>query len=132
MIQCKPVSDPPTPEDGRRILVDRQCPHDLTQAQLDDWLPDVAPSSELLEAFDSGALDFARFTTAYREELSARPEHWWGLLQYGQMQRLTLVFSAPDPLQNHAVVLAQWLEDELDRYQGSSSPVCYRDEFPGY
>jgi uncharacterized protein YeaO (DUF488 family) len=134
MIQCKSSGDPATPEDGRRILVDRlwapDCPKD--SLRLDDWLPDVAPSLDLQNAFDSGALDFTRFSAAYRQELTAQPAHWWALLPYAKTATLTLVFTAKDPLQNHAIVLAQWLEDELDRYGGSSSPVCYRDEFPDY
>ncbi|WP_137806874.1 DUF488 domain-containing protein [Pseudomonas sp. G(2018)] len=132
MIQCKRTCDPAVPEDGRRILVDRQWPKDCPKEPMpfDAWLPNVAPSADLHQAFMSGQLNFAGFTSAYRGELAAQPTHWWALLQYGQSECLTLVFTADDPLQNHAVVLAQWLEDELDRFQGSSSPVCYRDEFP--
>ncbi|MCW8278500.1 DUF488 family protein [Pseudomonas sp. PCH199] len=134
MIQCKSACDPAAPEDGRRILVDRQWPQDCPKAPVpfDAWLPDVAPSTELHQALMAGQLDFARFTAAYRRELTAQPVHWWALLQYSQTEMLTLVFTANDPLRNHAVVLAQWLEEELDRYQSSSSPVCYRDEFPEY
>jgi uncharacterized protein YeaO (DUF488 family) len=134
MIQCKRVDDPARPEDGRRVLVDRQWPQDCPEDQLplDAWLPDVAPSADLLQGFDDETHDFARFTAIYRQELSAQPAHWWALLPYAQSGMLTLVSSARDPLQNHAVVLVQWLEEELDRYSGSSSPVCYRDEFPDY
>jgi uncharacterized protein YeaO (DUF488 family) len=134
MIQCKRVGDPAAPEDGRRMLVDRQWPQDCSDDQLplEAWLPDVAPSADLLRQFNDGTLDFARFTAAYRQQLAARPAHWWALLQHAQSGMLTLVFTAKDPLQNHAVILAQWLEEELDRYQGSSSPVCLRDEFADY
>lgn len=131
MIQCKRTCDPAVPEDGRRILVDRLWPQDCPKEPMpfDAWLPDVAPSADVQQAFIAGRLDFVGFTAAYRQELAAQPAHWWALLQYGLSARLTLVFTADDPLQNPAVVLAQWLEDELDRFQGSSSPVCYRDEF---
>lgn len=134
MIQCKHTCDPAAPEDGRRILVDRLWPQDCPKEPMpfDAWLPDVAPSADVHQAFMSGQLDFVGFTAAYRRELAAQPTHWLALLQYAQAQMLTLVFTADDPLQNHAVVLAQWLEEELDRYQGCSSPVCYRDEFPEY
>ncbi|NUU38407.1 DUF488 domain-containing protein [Pseudomonas sp. C2B4] len=134
MIQCKRTCDPAAPEDGRRILVDRQWPQDCPKAPMpfDAWLPDVAPSADLQQAFMVGQLDFSGFTTAYRRELTAQPAHWWALLPYAQTGMLTLVVTADDPAQNPAVVLGQWLEEELDRYQGSSSPVCYRDEFPEY
>jgi uncharacterized protein YeaO (DUF488 family) len=134
MIQCKRADEPATPEGGRRVLVDREwpahCPKD--SLALDQWLPDVAPSMDLLKAFMAREVDFAQFSAAYRQELIARPEHWWVLLVCAQTSTLTLVSAAEDLLQSHAIVLARWLEDELDRYQDASSAVCYRDEFPDY
>lgn len=134
MIQCKEIFEPATPEDGRRILVDREWPRDCPKESLSlvGWLSDVAPSADLHRAFLAGQVDFLQFSAAYRQELIARPEHWWALLGYAQAETLTLVFAAENLLQNHAIVLGQWLEEELDRYEGSSSPVCYRDEFPDY
>ncbi|HCP54697.1 MAG TPA: DUF488 domain-containing protein, partial [Pseudomonas sp.] len=41
---------------------------------------------------------------------------------------LTLLYAAKDTEQNNAVVLAEFLEDELDRRGDSSSPVCYAGE----
>jgi uncharacterized protein YeaO (DUF488 family) len=134
MIQCKTAGEPALPEDGRRILVDREWPPHCSKNSLplDHWLPDVAPSTDLHHALTAGEVDFAQFSAAYRQELISRPEHWWALLGYAQTSTLTLVFAAENLLQNHALVLARWLEDELDRYQDASSPVCYRDEFPDY
>ncbi|AZD68002.1 putative uroporphyrin-III c-methyltransferase [Pseudomonas chlororaphis subsp. aurantiaca] len=76
-------------------------------------------------AFRSGELDFATFRSRYRQELTVRPEHWWALLERAQKGRLTLVYSAHDEVHNNARVLAEWLEDELDRQGEGSSPVCY-------
>jgi uncharacterized protein YeaO (DUF488 family) len=134
MIQCKRAYTPAIFEDGHRILVDRLWPSNCQkdQLQLKAWLPDVAPSTPLHKAFKTGEMDFAQFTTAYRLELAARPENWWELLQFAERGTLTLVYAAKDPQINNAVVLAQWLEEELDRYSGSSSPVCYLDDFPDY
>jgi uncharacterized protein YeaO (DUF488 family) len=134
MIQCKHAYTPATDDDGRRILVDRQWPRNCQedQLQLNAWLPGVAPSPQLHKAFKTGELDFAQFTVAYRLELTARPQNWWELLQFAERGMLTLVHGAKDPLANNAVVLAQWLEEELDRHSGSSSPVCYLDDFPDY
>jgi uncharacterized protein YeaO (DUF488 family) len=134
MIQCKHASTPATHEDGRRILVDRLWPRNCQkdQVQLNAWLPEVAPSPLLHKAFKAGKLDFAQFTVAYRLELAARPQHWWELLSFAERGMLTLVYGAKDPQANNAVVLAQWLEEELDRYSSSSSPVCYLGDFPDY
>ncbi|MFJ3369748.1 DUF488 domain-containing protein [Pseudomonas sp. NPDC086251] len=134
MIQCKHASTPATQEDGRRVLVDRLWPRNCRKDQLplNAWLPDVAPSPLLYKAFNTGTLDFAQFTVAYRLELAARPQNWWALLQFAERGTLTLVYGAKDSQANNAVVLAEWLEEELDRYSSSSSPVCYLDDFPEY
>ncbi len=73
----------------------------------------------------------AQFSKAYRQELAARPGAWWKLVDIAQAGTLTLVYSAHDQVANNAVVLAQWLEDELDRRGEGSSPVCYQSDFPG-
>ncbi|SDS91643.1 Uncharacterized conserved protein YeaO, DUF488 family [Pseudomonas cedrina] len=112
MIQCKRAYDPASPDDGKRILVDRLWPRNCRKDALvlDEWVKDVAPSTELRKAFKSGALNFAQFTRAYRQELSAQPAHWWKLLDLAEAGTLTLIYAAHDPQANNAVVLAQWLE----------------------
>jgi uncharacterized protein YeaO (DUF488 family) len=134
MIQCKHADEPVAADDGRRVLVDRLWPRHWPKdpASLHAWLPDLAPSIDLHERFTAGELDFEPFAAAYRQALAAHPTHWWALLPLAETGTLTLVCAAQDPLQNHALVLAQWLEEELDRYVGFSSPVCWRDEFPDY
>ncbi|WP_397450843.1 DUF488 domain-containing protein [Pseudomonas sp. NA-150] len=134
MIQCKRAYAPAASTDGQRILVDRLWPRNCRKDQLplDQWLPDVAPSTSLRKAFKAGDLDFAQFTTAYRQELAAHPQHWWGLVDSAAKDTLTLIFSANDPLANNAVVLAQWLEEELDRRSDARSPACYLSDFPDH
>lgn len=48
-IRIKRVYDPPSPGDGRRVLVDRLWPRGLKReaARIDLWLKVVAPSAEL-------------------------------------------------------------------------------------
>jgi hypothetical protein len=36
-----------------------------------------------------------------------------------------LIYSAKDTAHNNAVVLMEWLEEELDKQGPQSSPVCY-------
>lgn len=49
MIQIKRVYDPPDPEDGKRILVDRLWPRGIRKENLkmDEWLKEIAPSDKL-------------------------------------------------------------------------------------
>lgn len=126
MIQCKRVYEPFAAADGHRVLVDRLWPRNLRKEQLrGEWLRDVAPSSDLRRALHGGQLDFAAFTQRYRQELAAHPEHWWPLLGVAGEGNLTLLYAGRDTAHNNALVLARWLEDELDRQGPSSSPVCY-------
>lgn len=130
MIYCKRVYDPVAPEDGQRVLVDRLWPRNKRKDQLQGvWLPQVAPSTALRQAFHQGEVDFGGFAERYRQELTARPEHWWQLLGMAGQGDLTLLYAAKDQAQNNAMVLAQWLEDELDRQGPVSSPVCYAGAF---
>ncbi|MBF4207261.1 DUF488 domain-containing protein [Pseudomonas donghuensis] len=130
MVRCKRVYEPLEPGDGQRVLVDRLWPRNRRKDQLQAlWLPEVAPSTALRQAFHAGEVDFAGFAERYREELTARPEHWWKLLGMAGQGDVTLLYAGKDTEHNNATVLAQWLEDELERQGPGSSPVCYADEF---
>ena len=65
------VYDPPSPEDGRRILVDRLWPRGLSKehAALDDWCKAVAPSDELRRWYNHDPGRFDEFADRYCEEL---------------------------------------------------------------
>lgn len=130
MIQCKRVYAVPVAEDGLRVLVDRLWPRGCKKESLalDAWLRDVAPSTELRKSFCHEAERFEEFRLLYRAELAAHPQHWWGLLEKAEQGTLTLLFAARDEQQNNARVLAEFLEQELDRRQPASSPVCYAGE----
>ena len=130
MIACKRVYDAASAEDGQRILVDRLWPRGVRKEALahDDWLPALAPSAALRKAFGHDPERFAEFRDAYRRELAAHPEHWWPLLERARNGRLTLLYAAKDALHNNAVVLAEFLEDELERQAPGSSPPCYAGE----
>jgi uncharacterized protein YeaO (DUF488 family) len=126
MIRCKRVYAAVEDSDGQRVLVDRLWPRNIRKDALHgQWLREVAPSAELRKAFHQGEVDFAGFTRRYQQELAAHPEHWYPLLDLAAKGDLTLLYAGKDTVHNNAQVLAEWLEDELDRRGPSSSPVCY-------
>jgi len=130
MIQCKRAYESPAPDDGQRVLVDRLWPRNCRKEalKLDQWHKELAPSTELRRAFKSGELTFEAFRERYRQELAAHPEYWWPLLGIAERERVTLVYAAYDERQNNAQVLAEWLEEQLDRQDRQSSPTCYAGE----
>ena len=131
MIQCKRAYETASAEDGVRVLVDRLWPRNCRKDELPlaEWLPEAAPSHELRKAFKAGDVSFEQFRVAYRKELAARPEHWWKLVGVAQGGTLTLVYAAKSTVENNAVVLAEWLEDEVEKRAEGSSPVCYLSGF---
>ncbi|AGI23354.1 DUF488 domain-containing protein [Pseudomonas sp. MT3] len=127
MIRCKRAYEPAAPEDGQRVLVDRLWPRGIRKEdlQMELWAKEVSPSNELRQRFHHDPGLFEEFRTAYHRELNAHPEYWMGLLDLARKGNLTLLYAAKDEDHNNAQVLAEFLEDELEKQGEGSSPVCY-------
>ncbi|HEY7271126.1 MAG TPA: DUF488 domain-containing protein [Actinoplanes sp.] len=109
--RIKRVYDPPAPEDGFRVLVDRLWPRGVTKqrAALDLWLKDVAPSTELRTWFHARSDGFDEFAERYRAELAANPAVDELRAAATAHPVVTLLYSVEDPERNHAAVLAGYL-----------------------
>lgn len=120
-IRLKRAYEPPGPEDGRRILVERLWPRGIskTELALDDWLKALAPSTELRQWYHHDSTRWEAFQVRYRDELRGQVDVLDGLYQQACRQRITFVFAAKDPQHNSAVVLKQVLEE---RAGGQLSP----------
>ena len=116
-IDLKRVYDPPANSDGRRILVDRIWPRGITKAdlQIDAWLKDLAPSTELRKWFEHDPAKWDEFRKRYAGELEQRSEALEELVEKARAGRVTLVFSAKDTEHNNAVALKEHLERRLKR-----------------
>jgi len=112
MVHIKRVYEAAATSDGYRVLVDRLWPRGLTKekADVDLWLKEAAPSTELRAWFGHQPERFAEFSRRYREELSQHPEV---LTQLSALESehglITLVYGAHDEEHNQAVVLADAL-----------------------
>lgn len=117
-VRVRRVYDPPTADDGRRILVDRIWPRGVSRAEaaIDLWVRDVAPSTDLRRWFGHDPARWPEFTRRYRQELKAHPESWRPLLEAAAAGPLTLVYGARDEAHNQAVVLREFLEERLAPY----------------
>jgi uncharacterized protein YeaO (DUF488 family) len=116
-IDLKRVYDPPTNSDGRRILVDRIWPRGIAKAdlQIDAWLKDLAPSTELRKWFGHDPAKWDEFRKRYAGELEQRSETLEKLVEKARAGHVTLVFSAKDTEHNNAVALKEHLERQLKR-----------------
>jgi uncharacterized protein YeaO (DUF488 family) len=76
MIKIKRVHDPPLPDDGKRVLVDRLRPRDMkkTEAHFDEWLKNIAPSNELRVWYGHEPAKWQEFRNRYLRELRNKPK----------------------------------------------------------
>lgn len=110
-LKLKRAYAPAEASDGMRILVDRLWPRGVSKqkAALDDWMKDLAPSTELRKWFGHDPARWTEFQRRYRVELR---QHAAALAQLRELARkhvVTLVYGARDQLHNEAVVLQQVL-----------------------
>jgi uncharacterized protein YeaO (DUF488 family) len=110
-VRIKRIYEPAAPSDGERVLIDRLWPRGLTHeaAQLDGWLRDLGPSSELRRWFAHDPARFDEFRQRYAAELAAKTDELAELRRRARKRPLTLVYSARDTEHNDAVVLADVL-----------------------
>ena len=106
-IQIKRVYEPPAETDGFRVLVDRVWPRGLTKsdAAVDLWMKDVAPSTQLRKWFNHDPARWKVFQEKYRAELRQRNSELDELRAHAAKRRLTLVYSAKDTEHNQALAL---------------------------
>jgi uncharacterized protein YeaO (DUF488 family) len=114
-VVIKRVYEPPSLDDGIRVLVDRLWPRGLTKAAagIREWLRELAPSNELRRWYHSHPSEWETFRKQYLKELS-KPEYQKALQRLFELanehKRLTLLFASKDEALNNAVVLRELLE----------------------
>ena len=100
-LRVRRAYDPPAPDDGCRVLVDRLWPRGLTKerAAVQWWLKDVAPSTELRKWFGHDPAKWEQFQVRYRKELGEKKDAVDLLKQKAKDHTtLTLVYGARDEL----------------------------------
>lgn len=117
MLKLKRVYETASPEDGRRFLVERLWPRGIkkTSLDLDGWLKDVAPSTQLRQWFSHDPKKWGEFQQRYKAELDRHPEACDPILEAARGGTVTLVYSSHDSEHNNAVVLRDYLETKLGR-----------------
>ena len=110
-IKLKRAYEPPAPDDGTRILIDRLWPRGVKKAEaaIDEWMKDIAPSTELRKWFGHDPARWQEFRRRYQSEIRQHPNEFDRLRTLAQQGRITLVFSANDEAHNDAVVLKDLL-----------------------
>jgi uncharacterized protein YeaO (DUF488 family) len=111
-IRLKRAYETPAVGDGARVLVDRLWPRGLARerVQLDAWLKEIAPSTELRKWFGHDPKRWPEFKRRYFEELDGRDQALQELLSMVRAGHVTLLYGARDEQHNHALALREYLE----------------------
>lgn len=112
MIKIKRAYDEASPDDGYRVLVERLWPRGVTKARadLDLWLKDVAPSTELRKWFHSHPDDWREFRERYWQELGVKQDDVDLLKRKAEEGTVTFIYSARDREHNAATELKAYVE----------------------
>ena len=112
MLKVKRIYDRASPDDGKRILVDRLWPRGLKKedAKIDEWLKDIAPSDELRKWFAHDPKKWKEFKERYKKELKDKGEILARLKKEVKQGDVTLLYSARDQEHNNAVALMETLK----------------------
>jgi uncharacterized protein YeaO (DUF488 family) len=112
-LRLRRIYEDPSPEDGKRVLVDRVWPRGLTKdaASIDLWLKDAAPSTLLRQWYGHRPERFEEFRRRYLIELTdPLPEAAVNRLRVlTRIGPVTLLTATRDLEHSQAAVLAELL-----------------------
>ena len=117
-LQIKRIYEAPSPEDGKRIFVDRLWARGLTKdkAQLDEWEKELAPSTELRKWYGHDPEKFEEFGKHYRAELDANPDAATFAEKIAEYDgTVTLLYGAKNGETSNAAVVKEWLADKISK-----------------
>ena len=108
-VKLKRAYEPPATDDGTRILVDRLWPRGITKkrAAIDQWMKDIAPSTELRKWFSHDPARWDEFRRRYAKEVHQNAALLDRLRSLARHGPITLVYSAHDEKHNDAVELRE-------------------------
>lgn len=106
-IKLKRAYDPPNPDDGIRILVDRLWPRGVKKvnAAINHWMKEIAPSTELRHWFGHDPARWDEFQRRYERELKQHKQSVDQLRSLAKRGVITLIYATRDQDHNEAVVL---------------------------
>lgn len=114
-VELRRVYDADPPSAGRRVLVDRLWPRGVSKidAALDEWLKDVAPSTDLRRWYGHDVERFEEFERRYRAELERPPASLalTHLVEMSATELVTLLTATRDVEHSGGRVLEQVVRD---------------------
>src|SRR5699024_12631600 len=100
MLKIKRVYDDISQQDGKRILVDGVWPRGIKTEDLehDDWMKDIAPSTDLRKWFDHDADNWDEYRKKNKKEWKEHKEDQKQLKKDSDGHNVTLLYSRMDEM----------------------------------
>ncbi|MBI0583452.1 MAG: DUF488 family protein [Methanomassiliicoccus sp.] len=116
MLRMRRAYEPPSEEDGTRVLVERLWPRGVSKqrASIDIWCKEAAPSAELRKWYGHEPSRWEAFRERYLQELRGNPAVD-RLRRLSASTTVTLVFSTRDVERSGARVLMDLLVQDADQ-----------------
>ncbi|HUI66916.1 MAG TPA: DUF488 domain-containing protein [Nitrospirota bacterium] len=116
MIKIKRVYDRSSQDDGKRILIDRLWPRGLKKedAQIDEWLKEIAPSNELRKWFNHDPNKWSEFKKKFFTELLGKRDMVEGIINTARKGTVTLLFGSKEERFNNAVALKEYIDSRMN------------------
>ncbi|MBE3557577.1 MAG: DUF488 family protein [Firmicutes bacterium] len=117
MIRVKRVYDPPSLQDGLRVLVTTFWPRGVRKTSVDQWIKALGTPKPLLNDYRHGALSFEAFAAEYRKFLKGEQQQKeiTRLVDWAKAGDLTLLTSFRDLEHSHVIILRNVVEEQLTR-----------------
>ena len=115
MIKLKRVYEEEASRDGARYLIERLWPRGVSKdsLEIDGWLKDAGPSTELRKWFSHDPEKWPEFRRQYFAELDRAPEVLAPIREAARRGTVTLLYSSHDTEHNNAVALKEYVERKL-------------------
>lgn len=111
-IRIKRIYEPPGPDDGTRILVDRLWPRGISReaAKIDYWARAVSPSDSLRKWYGHDPDQWPEFRKRYAGELDGQVEEVALLAEKLKAGPVTFLYGSVERKWNNALALKLYLE----------------------
>ena len=112
-LRTKRIYEPASKDDGLRVFVERLWPRGVAKekAQIDLWLKEIAPSTELRKWFNHDPAKWQEFKRRYRSEIKSCSDRFHQILDSLKRENVTLLYSSREERFNAATALKSFLEE---------------------